>query len=150
MALILTPLQTSAEEFFFRAYVLQGLGLITRHPFLLILLSSLLFAVPHFGNPEMQRSALWLGLSYLAIGAFLTLITLKDNRLELALGVHAANNLFVALFVNTKDSALPAPSLFILKDVGDPRLSFSLFLLSAAIYYFLFFGKRPSPSPSRP
>jgi hypothetical protein len=149
LALILTPLQTSAEEFFFRAYVLQGLGLITRHPFLLIVLSSLLFAIPHFGNPEMQRSTLWLALSYWAIGAFLTLITLKDQRLELALGVHAANNLFVALFVNTKDSALPAPSLFILKEVGDPRLSFSLFLLLAALYYFLFFGKRSSPTLSR-
>lgn len=141
IALVLTPIQTSAEELFFRAYLLQGFGLITRQPLLLILLTSLVFAVPHFGNPEMQRGAVWLALSYWAIGIFLALLTLREGRLELALGVHAANNLFIALFVNTKDSALPAPSLFITNDPGDPRLSFVLFLATAVIYYYLFFGR---------
>lgn len=141
LALILTPLQTSAEEFFFRGYLLQGLGLLTRQRFVLIIVSSLLFAVPHFVNPEMQRGAVWLALLYFAFGVFLTVITLKDNRLELALGVHAANNLRF-LFISTKDSALPAPAIWILNDPGDPRLDLVVFLIQSAIFYYVFFGRK--------
>jgi len=143
LALVLTPLQTSAEEFFFRGYLLQGLGLLTRQRFVLIIVSSLLFAVPHFANPEMQRGAVWLALLYFAFGVFLTVITLKDNRLELALGVHAANNLRV-LFISTKDSALPAPAIWILNDPGDPRLDLVVFLVQSAIFYYVFFGRQKS------
>lgn len=143
LALVLTPLQTSAEEFFFRGYLLQGLGLLTRQRFVLIIVSSLLFAVPHFVNPEMQRGAVWLALLYFAFGVFLTVITLKDNRLELALGVHAANNLRF-LFISTKDSALPAPAIWILNDPGDPRLDLVVFLIQSAIFYYVFFGRKKS------
>ena len=143
LALVLTPLQTSAEEFFFRGYLLQGLGLLTRQRFVLIIVSSLLFAVPHFTNPEMQRGAVWLALLYFAFGVFLTVITLKDNRLELALGVHAANNLRF-LFISTKDSALPAPAIWILNDPGDPRLDLVVFLVQIAIFYYVFFGRQKS------
>ena len=139
IALVLTPIQTSAEEFFFRGYLLQGLGLITRHRFVLIFVSSILFAVPHFYNPEMQRGPVWIALGYLAFGVFLTLITLKDNRLELALGVHAANNLQVLIF-NTKDSVLPAPSIWVVNDPGDPRLGLVVLLVQSAIFYYVFFG----------
>lgn len=143
IALVLTPIQTSAEEFFFRGYLLQGLGLITRQSLVLMIVSSVLFAVPHFANPEMQRGAVWLALIYLAFGVFLALITLKDNRLELALGVHAANNLRF-LFFNTKDSALPIPAIWMINDPGDPRLDLILFLVQAAIFYYVFFGRRRS------
>jgi uncharacterized protein len=143
LALVLTPLQTSAEEFFFRGYLLQGLGLLTRQRFVLIIVSSLLFAVPHFANPEMQRGAVWLALLYFAFGVFLTVITLKDNRLELALGVHAANNLRF-LFISTKDSALPAPAIWIVNDPGDPRLDLVFFLIQSAIFYYVFFGRQKS------
>jgi membrane protease YdiL (CAAX protease family) len=143
IALILTPIQISAEEFFFRGYLLQGLGLLTRQRFVLIIVSSLLFAVPHFANPEMQRGAVWLALLYFAFGVFLTVITLKDNRLELALGVHAANNLRF-LFISTKDSALPAPAIWIVNDPGDPRLDLVFFLIQSAIFYYVFFGRQKS------
>jgi uncharacterized protein len=36
IVIILTPIQTSAEEIFFRGYLLQGMGLIMRQPLILI------------------------------------------------------------------------------------------------------------------
>lgn len=44
---------------------------------------------------------------YFAVGAFLALITVRDGGLELALGAHAANNLFAALILNHVTSSLP-------------------------------------------
>src|ERR687886_621996 len=141
LALILTPIQTSTEEFFFRGYLLQGLGLITKQPFVLIIVTSLLFAIPHFANPEMQRGAVWLALSYFACAVFLAFITLKDNRLDLALGIHAANNLR-CLFFNTRDSVLPAPAIWMVNDPGDPKLDLVFLLVQSAIFYYIFFGRR--------
>ncbi|WP_201800793.1 hypothetical protein [Dulcicalothrix desertica] len=94
----------------------------------------------HLFNPEMQRGA-WIALFYFGFGALTALITLKDNRLELALGVHAANNLSF-LFVTTKDSVLAVPAMWTAKDIGDPRLEVLMFLLQSLIFYYIFFGRR--------
>jgi uncharacterized protein len=147
-ALILTPIQTSSEELFFRGYLLQGLSCITRQRLALIFVSSILFMLPHLFNPEMQRGA-WMALFYFGFGALAALITLKDNRLELALGVHAANNLSF-LFVTTKDSVLAAPAMWTAKDTGDPKLDVVIFLLQSAVFYYIFFGRRKKVSQAMP
>lgn len=142
LALLLTPIQTSAEELLFRGYLLQGLGLLVRSPLALMALSGSLFAIVHFGNPEMGRGAVWIALTYLVMGIFLTVITLKDNRLELAMGVHAANNLFIVLFVNTQDSVLQTPAIVLQQIPTDPKLTFVEILVSSIIFYVLLLGKQ--------
>ncbi|MBF2025556.1 MAG: CPBP family intramembrane metalloprotease [Oscillatoriales cyanobacterium C42_A2020_001] len=142
LALLLTPIQTSGEELLFRGYLLQGLGLIVRQPIGLIMLISLPFAIVHFGNPEMERGAAWIALTYLVLAIFLTTITLQDNRLELALGVHAANNLFIVLLVNTRDSVLQTPAMILQSIPTDPKLTFVELLVSSVIFCILLFGKR--------
>lgn len=141
LALLLTPLQTSTEELLFRGYLLQGLSLILRHTFALITVVSFLFAIVHFGNPEMARSSVWIGLTYFSLGVFLTTITLKDNRLELALGVHAANNLFIALFVNSQDSVLQTPAMILQTVPLAPEVTFVGLLGAIVVFYFIFFGQ---------
>lgn len=140
--LVFTPIQTSAEELLFRSYLLQGLGLVVRQPFVLTLIVSVPFAIAHFENPEMARGSIWIGLTYFLLAVFLTLITLRDNRLELALGVHAANNLFVLLIVNTQDSVLPTPALFIQQFPTDPRFTFLSMLIATSLFYGLVFGHK--------
>ena len=147
-SLFLTPIQTSTEEFLFRGYLMQGLSLITKHRLVLMLVTSLAFAIPHFGNPEMQRGFLWGALTYFGWGVFLAAITLKDNGLELALGVHAANNLFSFLFVNTSDSALPTTALFRFEGLISGEEGFLSILIYAGVFYAIFFGGIPrSPNP---
>lgn len=140
-ALILTPIQTSAEELFFRGYVIQGLSLITKRRLILIILSSILFMLPHFLNPEMQRGAVWMALFYFGFGVFTAVITLKDNRLELALGVHAANNLSL-LFVTSKDSVLPTKAIWTIQETGAVQGDLFVFILFCAIFFYIFFGKK--------
>ena len=144
-AIVCTPIQTTAEELLFRGYFLQGLGCLTRQPTVLAIASSLPFAIAHFGNPEMGRGAEWVALTYLLMGIFLVLITLKDDRLELALGVHAANNLFVVLIVNTQDSVLPTPALIMQQIPSDPRFTIVALLSGIAIFYGLVFWPHRRP-----
>lgn len=140
---LLTPIQTSAEELFYRGYLMQGLSLLTRNPVVLTIATSLAFAIPHFNNPEMQRGFLLGALNYFLWGVFAAVITLQDNGLELALGVHAANNLFIFLFLNTPDSVLPTPAMWTY--VGPIHAGEDLIgtLLYSALFYFIFFGGVP-------
>ncbi len=139
VAVILTPIQIAAEELLCRAYLMQGLSLLTRNRWILVCVPSLLFASAHFGNPEMARDGGWMALNYWGLGVFLAALTLRDNRLELALGIHAAQNLFVLLLANTEDSAIRTPSVFTLPNPGDPKWGFVAFLVQAALFSWILF-----------
>lgn len=143
LALFLIPLQTSSEEFLFRGYLLQWMGLRLRNWWLLSFLNGLLFFLPHAVNPEMATNSLLIGLGYFVMGLFLTLITLRDNGMELALGMHAGNNLFAALFANYAITALPSPSLFTIQTL-DPVYSLISLILGMIVFYLVFF--RPTRS----
>jgi membrane protease YdiL (CAAX protease family) len=137
-ALILVPIQTSAEELFFRGYLLQWMGLRLKNKWFLSLLNGVLFFLPHAANPEMATSSVLIGLGYFAMGFFLTLITLEDNGMELALGMHAGNNLFSALFANYTVSALPSPALFTVQ-ILDPIYSLVSLVVGMIVFYIIFF-----------
>lgn len=112
LALLLIPIQTSAEELLFRGYFMQGLGLIMNR-WGVALVSSVLFALPHLLNPEVLDANLWVAfLPYWIIGLLLALITLRDGTLELALGVHASNNLMAFLLVTVPPYDM-FPSVFV-------------------------------------
>ena len=151
-ALILIPIQTSAEEFFFRGYLLQWMGLRLKNKWLLSLLNGVLFFLPHAANPEMATNSVLIGLGYFAMGFFLALITLQDNGIELALGIHAANNLFAVLFANYAVTALPSPSLFTIQEL-DPVYSLIALVAGLILFYLVFFAllvaKPPDPQTEK-
>jgi uncharacterized protein len=148
--ILLIPIQTSAEEFIYRGYLMQGLSLINRHPFVLIAISSVAFTIPHLGNPEMARGFEWGVLTYFAWGVFFSLITLKDQGLELSLGVHAANNLFLSLVVNTPDSVVPTQAIYSYIGTINARDGFFSLLIQIGIFYAIFFGGIPRSSKLTP
>ena len=51
IAIVLVPLQTSAEELFFRGYLMQGFGQVFKYRIFPLLITSLLFGFMHLGNP---------------------------------------------------------------------------------------------------
>ena len=140
VVLILVPLQAATEELLIRGYIMQGLGLLTRRAWFPVAVSSLVFMLLHFSNPEAQVDTLISLGGYLAVALLLALVTLKDNRLELAIGMHIANNVFV-LVVNNAVSALPVPSVFTVAtlDAGYNLVSTIVVgvIFYAGLHYFL-------------
>lgn len=139
--LILTPIQTSAEELLFRGYWLQGTGRLTKNFIVLCVVNGILFGLPHMLNPEVTSnpgSSLLLFLNYFLTGAVLAFYTLRDNRLELALGAHASNNLFAALAVNYTDSALTTPAIFTNSTLDATFGLIALAVISIAFYFIVF------------
>lgn len=139
LVLVLTPIQSAAEELVFRGYLMQGLGLLTRRPALIAVVSSILFAVPHLLNPEVEKYGTFImAANYFAIGMVLATITLRDGRLELAIGLHAVNNVFLALVANYEGSPFMTESIFTAREV-DPWYSLvTLVIGGAALHWWIF------------
>jgi len=119
IAIILVPLQTSFEEYFFRGYLMQGIGVLVKNRWFPLLFTSVIFGMLHIANPEIEKLGYILLVYYIGTGLFLGIMTLMDDGLELALGFHAANNLFTALLVTADWTAFQTHSIF--KDVSDPE-----------------------------
>ena len=149
LALALTPIQTTAEEVFFGGYLVQGASLITSNFLFLAVASGVLFMLPHLANPGLDSGSLLVALYHLGFGAFLAWISLKDGTLELAIGAHAANNLFGAIVLGFEGSALGTPSLF-LTDRFVPAFSLIQFLATAALFYVVVFGLFKRRTKKRP
>lgn len=118
IAIILVPLQTSFEEYFFRGYLMQGIGLLAKNKWVPLIVTSATFGLLHIANPEIEKLGYILLVYYIGTGLFLGIITLMDDGLELALGFHLANNLFTALLVTADWTAFQTHSLF--KDISEP------------------------------
>jgi membrane protease YdiL (CAAX protease family) len=150
VAVLLLPFQCAAEEIFFRGYLTQGFGLAGGF-WLAWLAPSLFFGLLHTANPEVLAYGPWFTLPiYIGMGLLLGWITLRSQSLELALGLHVANNLYSALFVTFPSSALPAPALVQIQYYDAPAVLLS-FCGVVVVYICLLdlFGRayfRPGPA----
>ena len=135
ISVLMVPLQTSAEELFFRGYLMQGLGRIFPKRLLPFVISSSLFGLLHFANPEVDKLGDVILITYLATGFFLGAITLIDEGLELALGFHAGNNLFLSLFLTSDWTVFQTDSLFL--DVSEPNVL--MYIIGPLLIYSILF-----------
>jgi hypothetical protein len=126
ISILLVPIQTSFEEYLFRGYLMQGLGLAVKNKWFPLLLTSILFGVMHAANPEVEKLGLILMVYYIGTGLFLGIITLMDEGLELALGFHAANNLITVLLITADWTALQTDSIFI--DISEPSAGYDVLI----------------------
>jgi membrane protease YdiL (CAAX protease family) len=136
ISVFLLPFQTSFEEYLFRGYLMQGLGILFKNKFLPLFLTSVLFGLLHLANPEVEKLGNLIMIYYIGMGFFLGIITLMDDGLELALGVHAANNIVTALLLTADWTALQTNSIY--RDISkDPKLEL-IQVVPLILVFFLF------------
>ncbi len=138
ISFLLIPFQAATEEFLFRGYLAQGVAAWTKRRWLVIGIPSLFFALMHGMNPEVGEFGFWSVLPiYFMFGAVFAVIATLDDGIELAIGLHAANNVFSSIFVTTKSSVLQTPALFFQKGVDPFRDTWILLFASAICIAFL-------------
>ncbi|WP_282837435.1 CPBP family intramembrane glutamic endopeptidase [Microbacterium flavum] len=86
LILLLVPLQSAAEEYIFRGYLMQTIGRWLRHPAFAILLPVPLFVLGHMYDILGQ-----LGVGLFAVAA--GWLTWRTGGLEAAIALHVVNNL---------------------------------------------------------
>ena len=112
ISIILFPFQIGLEEYLFRGYFMQQIGIIAKNRWVPLLLTSVFFGLAHSANPEVAEMGFITMVFYIGTGLFLGIITLMDDSLELALGFHLGNNLLAALLVTSDWSALQTDAIF--------------------------------------
>ncbi len=137
IAIVMLPLQTSFEEYLFRGYLMQGIGVMAKNRWVPLLVTSLFFGGLHFWNPEVDKIGNIIMLYYIGTGLFLGIMTLMDEGMELALGFHAGNNIIAALLITADWTVFQTHSVF--KDMSEPTAGFDI-LIPVLVIYPIFLG----------
>lgn len=141
LALIAFPIQASFEEVFFRGYLMQGISLIFERPWVVLMVTSLCFSLLHWFNGGNIVMSISIVLGTFIIGLMLGILTMADNGIELAIGVHIINNLYVSVIHSSPDGGLGnLPSLVV--SPSDPYLSPVILALAAVILIGVLFRNR--------
>ncbi|WP_274476183.1 CPBP family intramembrane glutamic endopeptidase [Mangrovimonas aestuarii] len=112
VSLLLFPLQIGLEEYLFRGYLMQQIGIIVKNRWFPLIVTSVMFGVFHGANPEVAEMGAITMVFYIGTGLLLGIMTLMDEGLELALGFHFGNNLMAAILVTANWSALQTDAVF--------------------------------------
>ena len=128
----LIPIQTSFEEYFFRGYLMQGIGIAAKNKWVPLLITSVIFGGLHFFNPEVEKIGNIAMVYYIGTGFFLGIITLMDEGMEISLGFHAGTNLIIALLVTSDWTVFQTNS--ILLDLSDPGAGIEVVLPVFILY----------------
>ena len=137
--LISVPLQSIAEEYIYRGFLMQTFGSWFKIPVLAIVLQAIIFALSH---------------GYNSIGLFETLVSglgfgffaWKTNGIEVSAAIHTANNFSFGLFVMLGlKASTSSPQLY------DVAASVVFYIIMYAIIYYVgkktdWFGEIPENS----
>lgn len=148
VGLLLLPVQTTAEEVFFRGWLIQWWSNRLKSIWLLSLLSGFFFALPHLANPEAAGALIPAMFGYGLIGFALAWVTVRDRTLEIAIGAHAANNIFAGLIIGYEGGALPAEAPFIAEAVDWGGENLFTILLVPLFIVLSRVGRVKPPRPS--
>lgn len=135
ISLLLFPFQIGLEEYLFRGYLMQQIGIMARNRWTPLIITSVVFGIMHSANPEVAEMGYGVMVFYIGTGLLLGVMTLMDDGMELALGFHLGNNLMAALLITSDFSALQTDAVFKYTSETNPSNALTEMILSMAIMY---------------
>lgn len=135
ISLLLFPFQIGLEEYLFRGYFMQQIGIIARNRWMPLVTTSLMFGLMHSANPEVAEMGFGVMVFYIGTGLLLGIMTLMDDGMELALGFHLGNNLMAALLITSDFSALQTDAVFKYSSEVNSSNALTEMIISIAIMY---------------
>ena len=135
ISLLLFPFQIGLEEYLFRGYLMQQIGIVVRNRWFPLLFTSIIFGLFHSANPEVAEMGFGVMIFYIGTGLLLGVMTLMDEGMELALGFHLGNNLMASILITSEFSALQTDALFKYSGVENTAGTLTEMIISIAITY---------------
>ena len=131
VALIVLPIQAGTEELLCRGWLTQLLGQAIRNRIIVALLVAVFFSLLHGVNG-------WISFVYYMIASLaFSAISLRDGRLELVIGAHAMQNIFVLLVASQMEDGGHKPSLLDAHPAEMPWAELPLGIAIAIVGYVL-------------
>ena len=135
VSMALFPFQIGFEEYLFRGYLMQQIGIVARNRWMPLIATSVVFGIFHSANPEVAKMGYGVMAFYIGTGFLLGIMTLMDEGLELSMGFHLGNNLMAALLVTSDYSALQTDAVFKLSGKENPADTLNEMIISMVIIY---------------
>jgi len=135
ISILLFPCQIGLEEYLFRGYLMQQIGIVAKNRWFPLLFTSVVFGLFHSANPEVAQMGYGVMVFYIGTGLLLGIMTLMDESLELALGFHLGNNMMAALLITSDYSAIHTDAVFKYSGVENPVAILNEMIISIAIVY---------------
>lgn len=135
LVLLMIPIQAAGEELFFRGYLMQAVARLWAQPVFLVLLSGVAFMAPHLANPEMSKALggeIPMALNYFLVGVGTAWLSVRDNGIERAIGMHVVNNVYAGVAVGYTSSVLGTPT-FVQANVIDAWYGVVVIIISFAV-----------------
>jgi uncharacterized protein len=134
ISFIFIPFQAGFEEVLFRGYLMQGFAVLARNRWFPLVTTSVFFGLLHAFNPEVKDFGfITMMPQYLLFGFVFGIASIMDDGIEVAMGAHTANNIFLCIFVTNNSSALQTSALYVQKNVY-PWIEFSGLLIASVIF----------------
>lgn len=154
IVLILTPVQSGAEELLFRGYLSQAVGQWISSPIVVFVLTSAIFAAFHLINPGAFETPVFYLFALFAMGMGMSALVYFEGGLESAIGFHTANNIFIFTLVGYKTDGLPAQAVFMIESSGTSGTVLAalaqLAFVVASVVTILWINRRFDKSASDP
>jgi len=113
VSVLFIPFQAAFEEILFRGYLMQGFTAMVSRRWFPLVMTSILFGLMHSFNPEVKQFGFYTMMpQYIVFGLIFGIVTLLDDGIEISMGAHAANNIFLCVMVTSESSALQTPALY--------------------------------------
>lgn len=132
------PFQTSFEELFFRGYLAQGIAQKSKNRWIVLIVVSSLFGFMHILNPEVKEYGFLLSMpKYIISGLIFGIISILDDGIETAMGVHFSNNALIALLTTSKASALQTDATFNVENINPDLTDIVYFAIVGVIVVYI-------------
>jgi membrane protease YdiL (CAAX protease family) len=102
-----------------------------------LLITSVVFGLLHGANPEVAKLGQITMVFYIGTGLFYGIVTLMDEGTEIALGLHAVNNITAAFFITTDWTVFQTDALF--RDTSEPSVTWEMFVPVFILYPIMLF-----------
>ena len=116
---------------------MQGIGVLAKNRWVPLVVTSVVFGLLHGTNPEVAKLGQITMVFYIGTGLFFGIVTLMDEGTEIALGLHAVNNITAAFFVTTDWTVFQTDALYI--DISEPSVSWEMFVPVFILYPIMLF-----------
>lgn len=142
VSFLFLPFQTSFEELVFRGYLMQGFGTLVKNRWFPLIATSVIFGLMHGMNPEVEQLGYEVMIFYIGTGLLYGITTLMDEGTELALGLHASNNIIAAFLVTTDWMVFRTDAMYI--DTSEPSAGAEMYIGVFVLYplLLLIFSKK--------
>lgn len=135
LSLLLFPFQIGLEEYLFRGYLMQQIGIVARNRWTPFIITSVMFGLLHSANPEVAEMGYGVMTFYIGTGFLLGIMTLMDEGMELSLGFHLGNNLMAAILITSEFSALQTDAMFKYSGKANKADTLNEMIISMLILY---------------